>query len=99
MTRLMEAILNDPAAVFEFEATLPSGNVMSGTIGPIIGDKLCSHIGFSANPASDEDIRFAKSAMDECVGSPAAMVAVSQTKQEREAAAMAARRFLGGGQG
>jgi hypothetical protein len=99
MTKLMTDILNDPSAIFEVSADLPSGNRMVGTVGPMIGDKLQSAITFTQSPASEEDIAIARCVIDQALGQESAIVLVSQTPAERVAAFAAMRKFMGGGQG
>jgi len=98
-TRLRDELVADPSAVFEIRATLPSGNVMSGTVGPLIGDRVCSRIEFSVNP-SDEDTADAIATMDELMGgAERQFLRVAKTAKEGAEAIAARRRFLGGGQG
>ena len=99
MSRLLDEIAKDPSAVFEVEAELPSGNMMFGTVGPLVGKALCCRIMFRKDPASDEDIAAAKSALDQALGRAADFFNVSKTPEEHRAANAAARRFMGGGQG
>lgn len=97
--RLLEEIRKDPAAVFGFEARLPSGNVMRGTVGPLVGDRLCIQAGFAVVPPSAEDINVARAMLDEIMGQPPAICHVVNNAQEREASKKVFRKFMGGGQG
>ncbi len=99
MTKLMQEILKDPAAVFEIGAKLPSGNEMSGTVGPMIGGKIHCSIHFSVNPASPQDVEYATQAMNVVLGQDHAMAIVSNSEKERGEALKKVRQFFGGGQG
>ncbi len=99
MSKLLDAIRRDPDAVFEIEATLPSGNVMLATMGPMINGSLCVIATFSVDPASDSDMAHAKQMMDELMGQPAEFTRVSNSRREFDAAAAALRGFMGGGMG
>ncbi len=99
MSKLLDAIRRDPDAVFEIEATLLSGNMMRGTVGPMINGCVCWVCRFSINPPSDADIAHARLMTDELMGCPAEFERVSYTQQEYEAAAAALRGFMGGGMG
>ena len=96
MTRLMQEILADQNATFEIEADLPTGNRMVGTVGPIIGSKLCSQVTFTKNPASEEDIKIAREVLQRAIGATEEVFRISNTREEHNQAAKAIRRFLGG---
>jgi hypothetical protein len=99
MTKLMQAIAENPEAVFEIEANLPSGNRMSGTAGPMIGAKICVHMNFAKSPASADDIAIARRVLDQLFESEAAFIAVSNTADEHSQAVKEMRAFMGGGEG
>ncbi len=99
MSKLLDAIRRDPDAVFEIEATLPSGNVMLATMGPMINGKLSGAIKFSLGAASDVDVAHARRIVDELMGQSAEFARVSHSQQEREANAAALRGLMGGGMG
>ncbi len=99
MSRLLDEICKDPVAVFEFEAELPSGNAMSGTVGPMIGNKLCTSIKFRANPASDEDVSVALECFNKLLGKTPEFAIFSDTPEGHSNSQMVVRKFLGGGQG
>ena len=98
MTKLMRELLADPDATFEIEADLPSGNTLYGTVGPIIGSKMQSQVGF-ANTATDEDVKMARMILDRMVGMPPAKVIETHSTQELTEARRDMRRFMGGGEG
>lgn len=96
MSRLLDAIREDPDAVFAFEADLPSGNRMSGTIGPVVNGKILSHVTFRDNPPSAEDIRITKETLNRAMGLAPVFTGITDSREEASAIV---RRFMGGGQG
>ena len=99
MTKLLQSMLDDPDAVFEITADLPSGNRMTGTVGPMIGANLVVSVTFSKFPVSDEDVRIARYALDQALGKEPVVVAVSNSAEEHVQAIKKARLFMGGGEG
>ena len=99
MTKLMQALDENPGQAYEFEAELPSGNTVTGTIGPMIGDKCCIEVHFSRSPPSDEDKRLAREVTDSLMGCPAEAEFDANKLGGLANARKAARRKMGGGIG
>ena len=98
MSRLLDALRKDPGASFQLECELPSGNIMRGVIGPMMGAKVAANISFDSEP-SDGDISLAREILDHQMGTTPHIAMRSNTPEERNAAEAAMRRFFGGGQG
>ena len=99
MTRLMEELERCPTAVFEIETTLPSGNKISGTIGPIINRALQTEVTFSDNPPTADDIRDATEALNFLVGWKATKFFQYDTEEGRKESIKECMKLMGGGQG
>ena len=96
MTRLEEELRKDPAATFDFSCELPSGNVMHGTVGPLIGGRLVASVAFERQPHSEKDAADAQYVLACLLGCPPTDALTVRSAEEYS---RRAREFLGGGQG
>ena len=98
MSRLLDALRADPSASFQLECSLPSGNVMRGVVGPMMGAKVAANLYFDNDP-SEDDLSLAREIIDYQMGTAPEIAMVTNTTEERHVAEAAMRRFFGGGQG
>lgn len=93
MNRLLEEINADPDATFQIEIDMPGGNQLRGTIGPMVGRRLCCSINFLRDPTDDEVLQ-AQELMNKIMGQKPEFQAVSRSPEERKESLNFAHKFL-----
>lgn len=99
MSKLLDAIREDPTAVFSVEVDLPSGNRMDAKVGPMVNGRLVVNIGFDKQPPTDADIHLAERVMSQLMGSEPDYMDVHTGAEEHARAKVIAEAYLRGESG
>lgn len=93
MSKLMDELRDDPNAVFEISADLPSGNTLIGLIGPMVGIRLTAEFSFTG-PATEEDMEWARKTAEQIIGIKPDFIMDSRNKAEHDNALAKAHQFM-----
>lgn len=96
---VMVQLREKPEMVFQLSATLPSGTLMTGTIGPMIGRQVITEIKLHTRVLNQADLKMANAIVEEALGRGHSFQRLCRTVGDRNKALAELRARMGGGMG